>query len=389
MGDILKYARKADVPLTEDQLEQAIGVFRRQTEADYFIHKDARGFLREQFDLWMHQYLFHEETIFDQERLRQLQALRDTAYDVIDFIAQFEDELRRAWEKPKFVRRVNYVATLDRLDADLLRRLSKHKGAAAQVEEWQKFEMVDKAFTMSAILNGRKGLTPKYRFLPLDTRYFKDLELEILDGLGNLDEALDGELVHSENWQALNTLRKRYQGKVQCIYIDPPFNLDGSDQFDYRTNYKDSSWATMLENRIALVRNVLSYDGAIFVRCDYNGNWIVRCLMDNLFGDGNFKNEVALARGDTPKGEFNKMETGYDTMLFYACNSENCAFKTPKVKRDNRAWQEMHLPTERSRDDLRYRVFEGRRIYPPKGRHWALNQKTIDKRMREGAIRTF
>ena len=66
---------------------------------------------------------------------------------------------------------------------------------------------------------------------------------------GDLDTALDGELVHSENYQALNTLLPKYKERVKCIYIDPPFNLDGSDRFDYRTNYKDSCWATMLENR--------------------------------------------------------------------------------------------------------------------------------------------
>ena len=57
---------------------------------------------------------------------------------------------------------------------------------------------------------------------------------------GRLDTALDGELVHSENYQALNTLLPKYKERVKCIYIDPPYNLDGSDRFDYRTNYKDS-----------------------------------------------------------------------------------------------------------------------------------------------------
>ena len=112
-------------------------VFRRQTEADFFINKDAGGFLREQFDLWLYQYMFQEETIFEQKRLDQLQAIQQTAYQIIDFIAQFEDELRRAWEKPKFVRNVNYVVTLDKLPTELLAKIAGHKGASAQVEEWQ------------------------------------------------------------------------------------------------------------------------------------------------------------------------------------------------------------------------------------------------------------
>ncbi len=70
---ILKQARKAQprIRLSEEQLQKACRIFRRQTEADFFIHKDARGFLREQFDLWMYQYLFRQETIFQEKRLQR------------------------------------------------------------------------------------------------------------------------------------------------------------------------------------------------------------------------------------------------------------------------------------------------------------------------------
>ena len=256
-----KNAPGAKVALTEDELRNAFRVFRRQTEADYFINKDARGFLREQFDMWMYQYLFHEETVFEQERLRQLQAIRQTAYDVIDFIAQFEDEVRRAWEKPKFVRDVNYVVTLDKLPAELLAKIVRHKGTKAQVGEWRELGMVDGEFSMDAL--------GEHRFLPLDTRYFKDLELEILDALGNLDEALDGELVHSENWQALNTLRRRYRGRVKCIHVDPPYNTKTSG-FLYQNEYRHSSWLTMMENRVNAALELLSEDGSFLCHIDEN-----------------------------------------------------------------------------------------------------------------------
>ena len=245
-NDILRRLRQANIRLADQDLHKAIAVFKRQTEADYFIHKDAGGFLREQFYLWLYQYMFWEENIFQEDRLSQLQAIRDTAYDVIHFIAQFEDELRRVWEKPKFVRNVNYVVTLDKLPADLLIKIAKHQGIEAQIKEWRQLGLIDQTFTPNAITDDGN------QHLPLDTKHLKALEQDILNALGNLDEALDGELVHSENWQTLNTLKKRYKEKVKCIYIDPPFNLDNSDQFDYRTNYKNSCWATLLENRLAL-----------------------------------------------------------------------------------------------------------------------------------------
>ena len=76
-GDILKKARENGiVSLSEEQLQKAINVFRRQVEADFFINKDAGGFLREQFDLWMFQYLYKEESDFGANRVAQLQAVK-------------------------------------------------------------------------------------------------------------------------------------------------------------------------------------------------------------------------------------------------------------------------------------------------------------------------
>ncbi len=264
--DIIRQARKSRLRLSEDELEKAFRVFRGQTEVDFFINKDARGFLREQFDLWLYQFMFREESIFEAERVKQLQAIQKTAYDVIDFIAQFEDELRRAWEKPKFVRGVHYVVTLDKLPAKLLKKITEHKGIKAQTKEWRQLGMVENGFNLSPSGKGA-GAKEKWQHLPLDTRHFKDLELEILDALGNLDEALDGELVHSENWQALNTLQRRYRGKVKCIYIDPPYNTDASE-IAYKNGYKNSSWITLLENRIVHSASTLMTEGVFIAAID-------------------------------------------------------------------------------------------------------------------------
>ena len=255
--EILKKSRKEKVNLTEDELQKAINVFRKQSEVDFFINKDAKGFLCEQFDLWVYQYIFQAKTIFEEERIKQLQAIKDTAYDIIDFIAQFEDELRRVWEKPKFVRNVNYVVTLDKLTDKTLQKIVKHEGAKAQIKEWHELGMIDAKFSMKTIFNGQgriddtNGVGGNYKFLPLDTKHFKDLELEILECLGNLDEALDGELVHSENWQALNTLKERYKGRVKCIYIDPPYNAQSSE-ISYINTYKQASWISLMADRLRI-----------------------------------------------------------------------------------------------------------------------------------------
>ncbi|MBC6497868.1 MAG: site-specific DNA-methyltransferase [Alphaproteobacteria bacterium GM7ARS4] len=399
--DIVKEAKQAGAyGVTEEHVEQAIALFRRQAEVDYFIHKDARAFLREQYDLWMYRYIFQGVTRFDEQRLRQLQALKESAYAIIDFIAQFEDEVRHIWEKPKFVRDVHYVVTLDKLPDSMLDTLARHDGMAAQRDEWRALTLIDDDWQS-------EDLASRVRpHLPIDTKHFKDKELDILDALGDLDKALNGELVHSENWQALNSLRRRYANKVQCIYIDPPFNLDTSTQFLYRSNYKDANWATILDNRLALAKAWLSDKGSIFVRCDYNGNWIVRCIMDNIFTAENFNNEIIVSKSAKLTEKIKKYHHDYDSLMFYR-NSKEYAFKAAEKKRGDVAWRAMHLPGVRwspindyaqlfSKDNIaekggklvtRARIILGEERLPPEGRHWALSQESIFDYEKKGWIR--
>jgi len=147
--DILKALRGAGADVAEDVLQRACRVFEKQSEVDYFINKDAEGFLKEQFDLWLYRYVFEGQNVWLQRRLEQLQALKGIAYKIIDFIAQFEDELVRVWNKPKFVRGSHYVITLDHIaerDVELLRRILEAEGMAAQVAEWRELGMVGEAF---------------------------------------------------------------------------------------------------------------------------------------------------------------------------------------------------------------------------------------------------
>ena len=351
IDDILKQARKAGLGLSEEILEQAFRVFRRQTEADYFINKDARGFLREQFDLWLHQYLFQEETIFEQKRLDQLQVLQETAHDIIDFIAQFEDELRRAWEKPKFVRNVNYVVTLDKLPDKTLKKVTEHKGAKAQIKEWRTLGMVDDEFSMTDLSKGQKDLTDKNgangarKFLPLDTKHFKTLEVEILEALGNLDEVLDGELAHSENWQALNTLQRRYKEKVKCIYIDPPYNTGGdTDTFQYYNSYKHSSWLAFIENRIAWATKLLQEEGLISITIDHAELFPLGMLANRVFSE---KNRVGIVTiYINPKGRQHErfFSSCTEHMLVYAKNISVASFN--KVTIDESKKGEFSLSDE-------------------------------------------
>ncbi|MFO3797724.1 MAG: DNA methyltransferase, partial [Anaerolineales bacterium] len=303
----------SDVP-SEEHIEQAIRTFERQSEVDYFICKDARAFLREQFDLWLWQYLLgrpgeEPQTEWTEARIRHLQALKRIAYRAIELIAAFEDELVKIWNKPKFVLRSNYVITLDRIyerKPELLERLTRHPRFAEQVKEWQDLGIVDGTFTSEAIWETDtegKHLHPRYRFLPIDTRYFKDLELEILGLFDNLDEALDGWLIKSENYQALNTILPRFRERISTIYIDPPYNSE-STEIDYVNRYKHSSWMSLMENRLAIARDILSKSGIICVAIDDNESVHLKHILSSYFPE---EIGVVVVRSNpagrsTPKG---------------------------------------------------------------------------------------
>jgi adenine-specific DNA-methyltransferase len=273
IDEILKAVHKAGQKLSDETLEKAFRVFEKQSEVDYFINKNARQFLCEQFELWMYQYLFAGRNIWDQARLTQLQVLKEIAFKIIDFISQFEDELVKIWNKPKFVLNSHYVVTIDKInDPVLLDKLLAHPGMQAQLDEWRELGMLEEDFRLDMLkekdLTGRM-LHYRYQFLTLDTKHFSGMELNILTLFEDLDNQLDGWLIHSENYQALNTLLPKFRGRVKCIHIDPPYNTETSG-FLYVNTYLHSSWLTMMENRVGTSLPFLTDDGSFLCHIDEN-----------------------------------------------------------------------------------------------------------------------
>ena len=113
--EILKELKKKNTKITEDVLEKTFRVFEKQSEVDFFINKNAKSFLQEQFKLWSYQYFWEGAKEWSGDRVNQLEILKSIAFKVIDFISQFEDELVKIWNKPKFVKNSNYVITLDKI----------------------------------------------------------------------------------------------------------------------------------------------------------------------------------------------------------------------------------------------------------------------------------
>ena len=330
-SDIEKYLRLKSIILNAENIDKAFKVYKKQTEIDYFIHKDAKGFLREQFDLYMYQYLAGSmETVFDQDNLTRFKKIKEIAYLAIDYIGNFEDELKKIWLKPKFARNSNYVVTLDRIihkknGIEVIGEIIKHEGMDKQIAEWQEFEIVDKKFDKKVIVKDSK-LSIDFQYLPIDTKYFKNLEIKILELFDNLDEELDGRLIKSDNFQALNTLLPKYKEQVQIIYIDPPFNT-GSD-FEYIDTFQDSTWLTLMENRLVISRDFLKDSGSFYLHLDHNANYLGRQLLNFTFGEENFKNEIIWRIGWVSgyKTQVDAFVRNHDTVFFYAKNKPKVFF---------------------------------------------------------------
>ncbi|MFH1656348.1 MAG: site-specific DNA-methyltransferase [Candidatus Nealsonbacteria bacterium] len=274
--EILKDLKKKNIKITEEQLEKAFRIFEKQSEVDFFINKNANAFLQEQFKLWSYQYFWEGAKEWSGDRVNQLQILKNIAFKIIDFISQFENELVKIWNKPKFVRKSNYVITLDRIsDKKIVEKILKHAGFKDQIKEWQKLGIIDGKFKVKDIKD------KKYEHLPIDTKYFKDLELEILSLFNDLDNQLDGWLIKSENYQALNSILPKFKERVQAAYIDPPFNT--GEDFPYIDRFQDSSWLSLMKDRINLGISLLKKNGSFWLHLDDNANVFGKELIKDKF----------------------------------------------------------------------------------------------------------
>ncbi|GBD34323.1 Modification methylase BamHI [bacterium HR35] len=397
IDEILKALKKKNIKINEDILEKAFRRFEQQSEVDYFIHKNAKTFLTEQLKLYIYNYLFKETQEWTSERIDQINKFKETAELIIDFVSKFEDELVKIWNKPRFVLNSNYVITLDRIvkqnkqkGIEIIEKIINHKNFNEQVKEWKELGIIDENFNKNEIIKNDltgENLNPKYQFLPIDTKYFKDLEIEILELFDDLDNSLDGWLIKSENYQALNTILPKFKEKVQTIYIDPPFNKEQDADYLYNVKYKDSTWITLLENRLTLAKDILKDTGSIFVRCDYNGNMYVRLLMNEIFGEENFRNEIVIAKTKEffkTMTHINKFSEESESLFFFSKTS-NLLFNLVYRQKEVPSKYEPFLPVgDKTYQDSR--IIDGKEYYSPKGRKWGVKQEDIDELVKSGRL---
>ena len=142
-----------------------------------------------------------------------------------------------------------------------------------------------------------------------------------------------------DNLQVMSHLLKEFRGKIQLIYIDPPFDskadykkkikLKGKEAYSSHTAFEEKQYTDIWTNddylqyiyeRLILLRELLTDNGSIYVHLDWNINHFAKVILDEIFGQDNFRNEIiwkrTTAHSDAKQGA-KSYGRQHDTILFY------------------------------------------------------------------------
>ena len=140
-------------------------------------------------------------------------------------------------------------------------------------------------------------------------------------------------ILEGDNLHSLRLLEKTHKGKIDLIYIDPPYNT-GNKDFIYDDAFVDktdlfmhSKWLSFMEKRLKIARQLLSETGVIFISIDDNEQAQLKMLCDEIFGANNFVADIAWEKADSPRMDAKLFSTRFDHTLVFARNIELISIK--------------------------------------------------------------
>ncbi len=392
---------KPEMPLLLRRLRH----FCRRNTSDYFIHRDLRGFLTRELEFYIKDQVLHLmdlEADLDAKR-RVVRTFRQMAERVIDFLAAIEEAQKTLFEKHKFVLGVDYLIPIQHVPR---RFWAAILGNQAQLDEWRDWGMLDQQADLFNHTGGvNDAFLEAHPTLPLHTAHFDRAFVQrLLEALpfDDLDDATDGLLVHSENYQALRLLEERYREQVKCVYIDPPYNT-GEDEFIYKDRYQHSSWLSLVDSRLALTRKYLRQDGSLFISIDDHEIHNLRTLGQEVFGSENFVSTIVWQKRTSPDSR-TALGAAHDYILVFSRSlSDFKAALKPLPLSERRKGQYKNPDNDprgpwASRDitgqmghatpDQFYEIVTpaGVRYKPPQGRCWAISKKTFKQLVSDNRI---
>ena len=271
------------------RLEAHLTRYTARNTFDYFIHKDLGTFLRRELDFYIKNEVMHLDDVENEsaprveQYLSKIKVIRKIAGKIIDFLAQLEDFQKKLWLKKKFVVETQYCIAVGSIPEAFYTEIAANE---AQHEEWVELLAIDEIKGDLTTPVYTKKLKPEFLkanpTLVVDTRHFNSgFTGRLLEASGDMDEQTDGVLFHSENFQALNLMTKRYRKGINCIYVDPPYNTSATEII-YKNSYKHSSWLSLLADRIELAYGLLDQGGGLCVTIDDFEFNRLRSLLDSI-----------------------------------------------------------------------------------------------------------
>lgn len=297
------------------QLDRNLNKFYVGNDADYFIHKDLQGFLSREKSRFIKQVVFSDLYALlhageDNATVLIARAFNQVADTLIGFLAAIENFQKGLFELKKKVVDTHYLISVGKIPVHFHARVFANQD---QRDEWRDtFKvMVETVADLAA-----------HPTLVVDTNLYRDSDPEFQDDLlglpefDNLDEQTDGLLINSENWQALNLLQEKFREQIKCIYIDPPYNT-GGDGFLYKDSFRHSSWASMMEQNLALAKVLMPRDGLLFSSIDSNEKSSLQAVLKSVFAEFPSLELIRTTGTPTAQGTTGLSNT-YDSILVSA-----------------------------------------------------------------------
>lgn len=208
-------------------------------------------------------------------------------------------------------------------------------------------------------------------------------------------------LIHGDNLLALKAIESDFQGKIRCIFIDPPYNT-GSAFAQYDDGLEHSLWLTLMRDRLLILRRLLCESGSIWITIDDNECHYLKVMCDEIFGRGNFIASFVWEKDKGGRGDAAVSST-HDYILAFAKNravwdktrnllprtdTQLGRFRNPD--NDPRGpWRQGDDGTAKSGSEKqRFPITlpSGRIVTPKQGRFWAFSKETFEQALREGRV---
>ena len=232
------------------------------------------------------------------------------------------------------------------------------------------------------------------------------------------DNGSENVIIHGDNLEALKALLPRYEGKVKCIYIDPPYNT-GNEGWVYNDNVNDpkikkwlgevvgkegedlsrhDKWLCMMYPRLKLLQRLLAEDGVIFISIDDNELYNLKSICDEIFGLSCFVSNISWQRTYSMRNDSQGIPAEIEHILVYSKKPMWIPSKLPRTEEMNSKyknpdndpqgpWQNTtaFAPGGTTHQGMVYAIqhpFTGKMMYPTRDAHWRYQQEQMLEIMR-------